>query len=149
MLVYRITLKKFAQALHASGYAARWNSKDVRMIYTASSRALACLENIVHRNAIGHNTQFRTMIIHIPDDMLMSTIESTQLQANWHRFEHYPDTQRLGDAWIAGGETAVQRVPSAIIPEEHNYLVNPAHPDFARIDLTGSEPFVFDPRLKP
>lgn len=59
MLVYRIALVKFSDSLKASGRAARWNSNDIDVIYTASSRALACLENVVHRNQLGLSSNFK------------------------------------------------------------------------------------------
>jgi RES domain-containing protein len=148
MHVYRITLVKYAGSLHASGNAARWNAKDVKMIYTASSRALACLENVVHRGGIGPKEAFRTMVIEIPDGLPMTRIKKSSLLPDWHAFINYPYTQSLGNAWIEKNETAVLQVPSAIIPEEYNYLLNPLHADFTQIQLLSTEPFAFDPRIK-
>ena len=148
MFVYRITLAKYATTLHASGNPARWNAKDVKLIYTASSRALACLENVVHRSGIGFKEAFRTMVIEIPDGLPITTINKWSLLADWHEFINYPYTQKLGNAWVENRETAVLKVPSAIIPEEHNYLLNPLHADFTKIKLISTEPFSFDPRIK-
>jgi len=148
MRVYRITLAKYSRSLHASGMPARWNSKDVRMIYTAASRALACLENLVHRNALGLDQLFRTMVIDIPDDLVIKRINSNSLPLAWQAFANYQYTQKLGDAWIAGRKSAVLQVPSALIPQEFNYLINPDHPDFKKIRLVATESFVFDPRIK-
>ena len=148
MFVYRITLAKYASSLHASGNPARWNAKDVKMIYTASSRALACLENVVHRSGIGLKKAFRTMVIEIPNGLPITRIDKSSLLPDWHEFINYPYTQNLGTVWLKNMETAVLQVPSAIIPEEHNYLLNPLHPDFAKIKLVSSEAFSFDPRIK-
>ncbi|NTS41949.1 RES family NAD+ phosphorylase [Flavisolibacter sp. BT320] len=148
MQVYRITLARYAGSLHASGNTARWNAKDVKMIYTASSRALACLENVVHRSGIGLKEAFRTMIIQVPDGLPITRIDKSSLLPDWHAFINYPYTQSLGNAWIDESDTAVLRVPSAIIPEEFNYLLNPLHPDFMQIQVVSTEPFAFDPRIK-
>jgi RES domain-containing protein len=148
MHVYRITLEKYAGSLVASGNAARWNSKDVKMIYTASSRALACLENVVHRSALGLQSLFRTMVIQIPEELPFIIVEKEDLPQDWHLFGNYPLTQAMGDAWIKKGETAVLRIPSAIIAEECNYLLNPGHKDFKRIELISTEAFSFDQRIK-
>jgi RES domain-containing protein len=148
MFVYRITLAKYANSLQASGSPARWNPKDVKMIYTASSRALACLENVVHRSGIGFKEAFRTMVIEIPDGLPITIINKSSLLAGWHEFINYPYTQNLGNIWVENMETAVLQVPSAIIPEEHNYLFNPLHPDFTKMQLVSIEPFSFDPRIK-
>ena len=56
-------------------------------------------------------------------------------------------TQRIGDAWIAAAKTAILAVPSALYPEETNYVLNPSHPDFIKIEITSAEPFAFDPRM--
>jgi|ERR1700694_5750419 len=148
MNVYRIALAKYARSLAASGNAARWNSREVKMIYTASTRALACLENVVHRSSIGLQDQFRIMVLDIPADVAITVLNREKLPAHWHLFEHYPDTRALGDAWISKGETAVCQVPSAIIAEEFNYLLNPAHAEFSKIKLVRTAVFEFDPRIK-
>lgn len=148
MTVYRICLAKYATALYASGNSARWNSKDVKIIYTPSSRALACLEHLVHRNALGLKQLFKVMLIEIPDDLTIGVLKKEDLENNWSEFSHYPNTQEKGDAWVARNDSAVLQVPSAIIQEEFNYLLNPAHPDFAKIKLVRTEDFDFDPRIK-
>ena len=69
------------------------------------------------------------------------------LPPDW-RAEPVPaSTQRIGDAWIAAARTAILAVPRALYPEETNYVLNPAHPDFPKIENSGGEPFAFDPRM--
>ncbi|NGM60544.1 RES family NAD+ phosphorylase [Sphingobacterium sp. SGG-5] len=148
MKVYRITLAKFSEDLKASGRAARWNSNDVQMIYTASSRSLACLENVVHRNQLGLSALFKAMIVEIPDALKIKTIDTSLLHNNWKDYDKIVLTQKIGDRWISDMETAVLKVPSSIIDREYNYLINPLHPDFKRIKLVQTEPFVFDERIK-
>lgn len=148
MQVFRIGLAKYTNALNASGRAARWNPNDVEMIYTAGSRSLACLENVVHRNQIGLNQSFKVMTIEIPDDLRILTIELKKLQEGWTEFQHMPLTQKLGEDWIKELKSPVLKVPSAIINAEYNYLINPKHPDFKSIKLLRSEIFIFDKRIK-
>ena len=147
MIVYRITLKKWAGRLTASGRAARWNSNGHFMIYAASTRALACLENIVHRRSIGRDDLFEITLIEIPDDLKIKKINKEKLPANWQEYINYTSCQFLGDAWLKENKTAVLQVPSAIITEECNYLLNPQHPDFGRIKAYAAEKFMFDERL--
>ena len=147
MEVYRITLANWANSLVASGRAARWNSADRFVIYTAASRALACLENVVHRTGRGLQADFRTICIDIPDTLPIEIIALETLPPNWSEFEQYAHCQRLGDAWLASRKSAILQVPSAIIPAEHNFLLNPQHPDFAYIQISQVEPFVFDSRI--
>ncbi len=148
MKVYRITLAKFSTDLKASGRAARWSSNDIQMIYTAASRSLACLENVVHRNQLGLSALFRIMIIEIPDTMKIKTIDTGLLHNDWKDYDKVILTQKIGDGWISDKETAVLKVPSSIIDMEYNYLINPLHPDFKRIKLLQTEPFIFDERIK-
>ena len=148
MILYRITLAIHAGKLVASGNPARWNSKDVMVIYTASSRSLACLENIVHRNSRGLNSDFSTVSINVPTGMKIEKPDIGALRADWREFQNMPYTQAIGDEWITKGKSAILQVPSVIIPEEHNYLLNPAHRDFSKIQYLGSQPFEFDSRLR-
>ncbi|KAB7729326.1 RES domain-containing protein [Rudanella paleaurantiibacter] len=148
MDVYRIAKARYADTLMASGAPARWNLRGQFVLYTASSRSLACLENIVHRSAEGLLDDFRTMVIYVPDAISVEQIALEQLPSDWFLPEQYSLCQALGSAWIRSMRSAVLRVPSAIIPQEWNYLLNPAHPDFSTIQLTSTEPFWFDGRLK-
>lgn len=148
MVVYRITKAVYADRLIASGGAARWNSRNEFVIYTAATRALACLENVVHRSGEGLLENFRVMVIDVPDTLTVDTLPPDTLPANWFDFEQYGACQQIGGEWLRSGRSAVLRVPSAIIANEYNYLLNPAHPDFSRIVLLRTEPFAFDPRIK-
>ena len=148
MVVYRITLAKYATSIKASGRAARWNPNEVEMIYTSGSMSLACLENVVHRNQNGLNSAFKVLTVEIPDDLLILTIPKKSLEGDWSNFEKLPITQSLGAQWILELKSAVLKVPSSIIEGEFNYLVNPNHPDFGLIKLVKSQPFVFDSRIK-
>lgn len=148
MQVYRITKAQYAERLTASGGAARWNSRGQFVIYTAASRALACLENVVHRSGEGLNDLFRVMVIDLPDTLPIDLVDPATLPADWADFCQYGYCQQRGSDWLMDGRTAVLRVPSAIVPGEYNYLLNPAHPDFSQIRLADTEPFRFDPRIK-
>jgi RES domain-containing protein len=148
MLVYRICLAKYAEDLFASGRRARWNSKDRFVVYTAATRALACLENVVHRSGEGLNDQFRVLVIDIPDDLPIEEIKPAQLPAGWEKASSYSVCQPLGDAWYEQRQAAVLRVPSSIIPQESNYVLHTRHPDFKRIRIVAWEEFSFDNRIK-
>ncbi|MGN6341900.1 MAG: RES family NAD+ phosphorylase [Ginsengibacter sp.] len=148
MRVYRISLAIYSTKLLASGNPARWNSKDVKMIYTAQSRALACLENIVHRDSKGLQKNFRIMEIDIPDKIKIEKIQETDLIPDWKNFYNMPYTQQIGNDWINNSKTAVLQVPSVIVSGDFNYLVNPAHKDFSSIKLLSTVPFEFDSRIK-
>lgn len=148
MIVYRIVLEKYSKKLEASGIPARWNTKDVKIIYTAQSRALACLENIVHRNSRGLQKNFRVMKILVPDDIFMEEIKEIDLKKGWKEFNNMPDTQSIGNLWVHSARSAILKVPSAIVSGDFNYLLNPGHKEYFRIKLLQTEPFEFDDRIK-
>jgi RES domain-containing protein len=148
MLVYRIALARYADNLIASGRAARWNPNEVNMIYTASSRSLACLENAVHRSQSGLSHLFKIMSIGIPDQIKIKTISLNDLPADWTDYNQMYTTQRIGENWIKENRTVILQVPSSIIEEEVNYLLNPDHKDFELIRIVKTLPFVFDKRIK-
>lgn len=148
MLVYRITLAKYAGSLKASGRAARWNSNKVEIIYTSSSRSLACLENVVHCSQLALARNFRLLTIEIPDEIVPEVTLLDSLPADWREFNRMIITQQIGSAWIEDKKSCVMRVPSSIIPEEYNFLINPAHEDFYKIGILKVEGFMFDERIK-
>ncbi len=88
------------------------------------------------------------MLIEIPDDMVISEVQWEDLPENWYEYANFSFCQKIGDAWVEAGETAVLRVPSSIIQQEYNYIINIRHPDFARIRLAKTEDFKFDPRIR-
>lgn len=152
MQVYRITQTKYANSLNPPGIAARWNSAGVRMLYTGGSLALSCLESLAHKNGASiFAGDFSVSIISIEDSvsiMEISVEELEKLHHNWTAVINYPIKQELGDKWIRKGESAVLKVPSAIIDLEYNYLINPEHPAFSKIRISRISKFTFDPRLK-
>lgn len=88
MEVYRITLARYADELFAPGFAGRWNRKGQFVIYTAGSRSLACLENLVHRRGIAIEVEdlvatYKVMVIHVPDTLAITRVEMEDLSAEW------------------------------------------------------------------
>jgi RES domain-containing protein len=146
--VYRICLAKYAGALVASGQPARWNLRGQFVLYAAGSRALACLENVVHRSGEGLSELFKVVRIEFPNQLPVEELTMDELPADWQHPQHYARCQPLRAAWYARRTAAVLRVPSSIIAQEFNYVINTQHPDFTQVRLAGVEDFVFDPRIK-
>lgn len=147
MNVYRITKKKYSNELVSSGLANRWNDKGEDVIYASETRSLACLENIVHRSGLIRSDSYCTMVIYIPDELLFSTINLDDLPDDWNSTELCTRCQQLGSDWFKSKSTALLRVPSAVIPEEYNIVINTKHADFKKIKLITTLPFYFDKRL--
>jgi RES domain-containing protein len=130
----------------SSGYAGRWNHKGVSLIYTASSLALSALEILASRRELPDD--YGSVSVEIPDDLMVREMAIDELPPNWWSNPHPNETRDLGTAWAKELKTAVLSVPSAVIRRERNYILNPAHPGFARIDFGKPTRFVFDERLK-
>ena len=146
---YRITTKKWATTLQASGFASRWNSSGKFVIYSAENRSLACLENLVHRNGFGLNSDFCVVTILIPDDITTLQITSNQLPKNWDDLSEVGHLicRDFGDKWLDSQTAAVLIVPSVIIKNEQNILLNPNHQDFKKIKIVATDNFLFDERF--
>ena len=152
MEVFRVTQAKYATNLYASGWEGRWNQEGQKVIYTASSRSLACLENIVHRRGRGLLADFSVMVIYLPDDLAHERIElgrrsGDSLVEGWNRDADVSYCQQLGSAWYKEARSPVLSVPSAVVPMERNVVINTAHSEYRKIRLIHTEPFSFDPRL--
>ncbi len=147
MNIYRITLAEYATALVAPGSQGRWNSYGNKVIYSAATRSLACLENLVHRDGEGLKELFKVMVITLPEHISISELPVKDLPPHWTLYKKQPYTRRIGDAWLQSFESCLLKVPSAIIQYEHNYLINPAHPQFKDIHIAATEDFLFDSRL--
>jgi RES domain-containing protein len=147
MIVFRITTIKYADRIQASGVSARWNKAGQKVIYTSESRSLACLENIVHRSTERLGGLYKTLIIDVPDRMIINTIEEKSLPIGWNNIDQYHICQAIGAKWVSSGATAILKVPSALVPQEKNYILNALHPDFSSIRLMGVEEFTFDSRF--
>jgi RES domain-containing protein len=85
--------------------------------------------------------------VQLPDDALSRAITPGELAHDWQTPRH-TGCRRQGDSWARSADALILVVPSAMIPEEPNYLINPAHPDAARVRIVGSRPFTYDPRLQ-
>jgi RES domain-containing protein len=84
--------------------------------------------------------------VDVPDNLAIRTINETDLPTLWKSSTNF--TKDFGKAWVNDNTSAVMSVPSAVVPNENNYLLNPEHPDFSKITFSAPQPFVFDPRLK-
>ena len=150
MKVYRLNRKKYADQLSGRGAALssnRWNSKGVEMIYTAQNRALALAEVAVHFSVGTLPSGYVMMEIEIPDDLEVKEIPEDQLPPNWNRFPHIVETRSIGDDFIHEKRYIACRVPSAVVPGEYNFLINPNHPLADRIRVTAITDFPIDHRL--
>ena len=149
--VWRITSARYAeQAFDGEGarlYGGRWNHPGTPVVYTSHTLALCALEYFVNLEPELAPKDLVAIRADIPADVRVATLEVPDLPPDWRVYPAPDSLKDLGTAWVRSSETTVLAIPSAVIPPERNYLINPAHPDFGRIRLHAAEPFAFDPRL--
>lgn len=124
----------------------RWTSEGFLAVYVADSLALAALESLVRLPHSETHPSYVAIRCEFPEELVW-LIEENHVPPDWRDSPAIGELREIGDGWAAKQRTAVMSVPSAIIPQERNYLLNPAHPGFARISVGEAEPFVFDIRL--
>lgn len=132
----------------ARRYGGRWNPPGTAVVYASETRALCLLEVLAGLRAV-KPVQAYVLIPATFDDSLVLDVGTRDLPPEWRRHPPHPGTQRIGREWVDRKRSAVLRVPSAIVPEEANYLLNPAHPDFGQIEIGTPEEVTIDPRLLP
>ena len=127
----------------------RWNHEGTAMVYTAGSLALAAFEMLVHLESEHLLDRYLAIPVKIPAAQI-ARIPPDDLPGDW-RLDPVPrSTQTLGSRWAESARSVALEVPSTVVPQENNYLLNPLHPRFGEIEIGEAEPFGFDPRvLKP
>jgi RES domain-containing protein len=120
-----------------------------RVVYTAEHLSLAILEYTVHFSPRTQPTDIMLAVAEIPEDVSRIKLATSELPKDWFVDPAPESLGEFGTKFVLEAKAAVLIVPSAIAPVEHNWLLNPAHPDFHRIKLGRAEPFRFDPRLLP
>ena len=144
-----IKKRRAANAFDGEGarlFGGRWNSPGVRTVYVASTRSLAALEMAVY---FDRSTLLGAFVL-IPcrfNERLVAKVDRRRLPAGWRSDPSPRELATIGDAWVREAASAVLAVPTAIIDEETNYLLNPAHSDFAAIRIGNPHDFEFDQRL--
>jgi RES domain-containing protein len=154
MKVYRIEREKYLEttlsgigASMSKGY--RWNSFNTQLVYTAESRALATLEVSVHLDLSEDLPTDRYYVeIEIPNDIIILEVSIEDLPPDWDAKPPTLTTQIIGDDFVFQNEAAILKVPSSIVPQEFNYLINPNHADAARIKVSSKSRMKFDTRFK-
>lgn len=149
MRVWRLCKKAHA-AFDGEGarrVGGRWNRRGTPVVYASQSLSLAALELLVHADPAFLPGDLVAIPADVPDALTVESIEAADLPRDWRR---YPAPEALADRgsdWARSGRSPVLSVPSAVVPLERNFLLNPAHPDFRRIRAGKPEPFHFDTRL--
>jgi RES domain-containing protein len=115
------------------------------MVYTAGSQSLATLEMLVQDEPL--RARYVMIPVALPKNLKIERVTADELPADWRDLAAREHTQTIGSAWAKRKSSAVLVVPSAVIPAEHNYLLNPLHPSFSKIEIGERQDFITDLRL--
>jgi RES domain-containing protein len=130
--------------------AARWHERGRPAVYLAEHPALALLETLVHLDIDPDElpSHYQLLTVEVPDDVAVESLTETALAAQIANWRDAPDeTRKLTRSWFGERRTALLRIPSVIVPAAHNYLLNPLHPEAARIAVAARQTVQFDARL--
>lgn len=147
MILFRFTGMKYANLLDGEGsriYGGRWNSPGLPVIYTSTSISLSLLELLIYQSSYEELQTNYLLRIEVADAHFNHSREIT-VKPGWQYDPGY--TRFIGDSYLQEKSSLLLRVPSAIIPEETNVLINPLHKDFRKVSIREANPFAFDSRL--
>jgi len=145
MIVYRCTLKKWARDISGEGafmYGGRWNNPGTHLVYAAENNVLAAFE-VALRVPLEHISKNYVMVpIEIPDK---TEVMEPALTGQWHlRVEV---TRSIGENFINDKKYLLMKVPSALISDSFNYLINPSHSLIKKVIVLEARAILFDKRL--
>lgn len=124
----------------------RWNKEGEFLIYAAESRALCALELLAHTNGVTPQGSYKVMVIVISEPSI-EEVSMDALPSNWKSIESYPALQRIGSHWYHKQSSLLLKVPSVLVAQEHNYVINVKHPLFDQLKIAALETFFWDERL--
>jgi RES domain-containing protein len=151
-LVWRLSPPEFHTELDGEGarlFGGRWNSPGLRAVYTSSHLSLSVLETYVNFPPVLRTSlpMYQAVKITIPDNASTMRISPAQLKELLMAPDPEAASRSIGDGWIIGHDSLVLQVPSVLVPEEDNFVVNPDHPDAREVRIVSTRAFHFDPRL--
>ena len=149
MVLYRIVNCSYADDLSGTGarlYGGRWNSEGKSAVYLASSRSLALLEVMVHLPPLMVPDNYCLVEIEVPDNSI-TNIEIDDLPHNWKDISPPMALSKIGDNFLVKRMHLLMKMPSSIVPDEYNYLLNPLHLGMHKVKILKKAPFDFDKRL--
>lgn len=151
MNIWRLCTARYAtNPLSGEGarlYGGRWNYPGIPVAYTAGSLALALLELLVHIDYDLVPSDLVSIEVYVPPSASIERVEISSLPRNWRAYPAPESLRKIGSAWAIEKRSLLLEVPSVVVPDERNYLVNPQHPEFTNLKIGHPKPFKFDPRL--
>lgn len=151
LMVWRLVrARRVEHAFDGEGarlHGGRWNHPGTPVVYTSSTLSLAALELFVNLQQDTVPDDLVALAASLPPGMEVEALDRTALPEDWRRYPALEAVKDLGTAWQREGLLPILEVPSAVVPQESNYLLNPAHPDLGRMEIGEPQPFSFDTRM--
>ena len=150
MHLFRIAKTVYIRDSSGAGprrYGGRWNHKGTAVIYAAESRSLATLEYLVHVPLSYEPLDLSVATLIVPDGASVREFPLSELPVDWNRFPAPSRLADLGSEWVLGNESLLLRVPSAVVDDEFNVVINPGHPEMAEVNVEDVTTYAFDERL--
>jgi RES domain-containing protein len=151
MELYRISQEKYADDLSGNGarlFGGRWNSEGLFAIYTSSFRSLALLETLAHTPAkMLREKVYMLVTLSIPDTIKPEILDKEKLTTGWDAPDTRLFTKKMGDKFLRAKNRLLLAVPSVLMPEEMNFMINPLHTDLKRLRIINKRRIVFDSRI--
>jgi RES domain-containing protein len=151
MELYRITQESYSTDLSGNGsriFGGRWNSEGHYALYTSVNRSLALLETLAHTPPkLFQAKKYILVTVLVPDKVSPKFIEEKDLPNNWDALDVQHVTQKIGDNFLEGQKSLLLRVPSVLMPEEFNYIINPAHSSMKQVKVIHQREIKFNDKL--
>ncbi|RPH90084.1 MAG: RES domain-containing protein [Desulfobacteraceae bacterium] len=150
MRVYRIARKRHLDDLTGVGaktFGGRWNHRGAAILYASETRSLAMVEFLVHVSWMQAPGDLGMATLEIANEIEPESLSPADLPEDWR---HYPGPRKLADlgsGWVHSKRSLLLRVPSAVVEQEHNILINPGHSDIGRVTVLEVKDLEFDRRL--
>lgn len=147
---WRICASQYAQAAYSGEgariYGGRWNSRGRAVVYISESVSLAVLEQLVHVEDPAALDAF-VVVSATLEESAVETLSVASLPDDWRVYPAPASIKEIGDVWLTETRSLAMKVPSATVRGQYNLLVNPAHPDFAAVEVSKPEALDLDPRI--
>ena len=148
--LYRISSSGHINDISGTGariYGGRWNHAGYPVVYTSGTRSLAALEFLVHVSMALAPENLSIVEINIQKNIKRESIKVNQLPSNWNGYPAPEQLANIGTSWIKSQSSLLLDIPSAVVDQEFNTLINPLHSDIKFVNLSRIEKFSFDSRL--
>lgn len=150
MIVYRITKKIYLDDISGIGaklYGGRWNNEGLPLLYTSENLSLAVLELLANQVRRLVDDTYGYLSIEVPDKYTPTILAESDLPNDWRQHQYSEFTIREGSAWIRSQTSLAMAVPSAVLAQENNILINPLHKDFKKVKIVSKGELNLDGRV--